>query len=470
MTAKIFAVDSVQTLADFEQDALRVADVIREHGVVAGDRVILKAGNSAAYVSVLFALMHVGASIVLVDQQEHVDETRRIALRTGTKVAFVDDDAPIDDDTPAVNLYELIAPAAGRPLAPGQRLDFEAWGDRPDGLIMWTSGSTGQPKGAVKSGRKFLKNLERNADQVGHVEDDVLLPLLPFAHQYGLSMVLIAWIRRCSLVIAPYKRLDRAVQMAGRTGATVIDATPASYRSILNLVTRKPALRAHLERVRMFCSGAAPLDGALSDRYVDEFGLSLLDSYGSTELGNIAFATLDNPVSCGRAMEGIKLRVVDEDGVPVAAGEAGEIEVDTPDALEGHLAEDGGIDPFPSGWQPTGDLGYLDEDDNLFVLGRKFAVDRMGYTLYPELIERKAAVARISARIVPLPDERRGTQLVFFVEDEELRETQHWRDRLCEVLPAYEQPNRVVVLESFPLNRNGKPDKKQLEKLARESS
>ncbi|MFB7917437.1 class I adenylate-forming enzyme family protein [Streptomyces sp. NPDC056061] len=468
MTAKIFAVDSAQTLADFEQDALRVADVIRERGVAEGDRVILKAGNSAAYVSVLFALMHVGASIVLVDQQEHVDETRRIALRTGAVMALVDDDAPIDDETPAVHLYELIAPAVGRPVAPGLRLDFGSWGDRPDGLIMWTSGSTGSPKGAVKSGAKFLKNLERNADQVGHRSDDVLMPLLPFAHQYGLSMVLIAWIRQCSLVIAPYKRLDRAVQLAGRTGTTVIDATPSSYRSILNLVNRKPVLRAQLESVRMFCSGAAPLDGTLSDRYLDAFGLALLDSYGSTELGNIAFATLDNPVSCGRAMDGIKLRIVDEDGIPVAPGEAGEIEVDTPDALEGHLAEDGGIDSFPTGWQPTGDLGYLDAQDNLYVLGRKFAVHRMGYTLYPELIERKAAVSHISTRIVPLPDERRGAQLVFFVEDEERREASYWRDRLCEVLPAYEQPNRVVVLESFPLNRNGKPDKKALEKLAGE--
>ncbi|TMU94593.1 class I adenylate-forming enzyme family protein [Streptomyces sp. DASNCL29] len=468
MTAKIYALDSVRTLADFELDALRVADVIREHGVTHGDRVIFKAGNSAAYVSVLFALMHVGASIVLIDQQEHPDETRRIADRTGAAIAFVDDDAPIHDDIRTVNLYELIAPAAGRPLTT-RELDFDAWADRRDGLIMWTSGSTGEPKGAVKSGRKFLTNLERNAAQVGHRPDDVLLPLLPFAHQYGLSMVLIAWLTRCSLVIAPYKRLDRAVQMAGRTGATVIDATPSSYRTMLNLVGRKPSLRAQLTGVRMFCSGAAPLDGALSERYVAEFGLPLLDSYGSTELGNIAFATLENPVSCGRAMDGIKLRVIDEDGHPAAPGEAGEIEVDTPDALEGHLAADGTIEAVPTGWQSTGDLGYLDGDDNLFVLGRKFAVHRSGYTLYPELIERKAALAEISTRIVPLPDERRAgdEQLVFFVEDEELRDAKHWRERLCQVLPVYEQPNRVEVLENFPLNRNGKPDKRRLEQLAR---
>lgn len=465
MTAKILALDSVQTLDDFERDALRISSVVRDHGVGLGDRVMLKAGNSAAYVSVLFALMHVGASIVLVDQQERLEETRRIALRTGAKVAFVDDDAPIDNDSNPVHLYELLVAAAERPVI-DPALDFEPWGELPDGLIMWTSGSTGSPKGIVKCGAKFLRNLERNAAQVGHRPDDVLMPLLPFAHQYGLSMVLIAWLTRCSLVIAPYRRLDHALRMAGQTGTTVIDATPSSYRSMLNLVTRKPALRAHLESTRMFCVGAAPLDAPLVERYQAEFGLPLLDSYGSTELGNIAFATLDNPVACGRAMEGIRLRVLDDEGRQVPAGEAGEIEVDTPDGLEGTLADDGTVVAAPSGWQRTGDLGYLDEQGNLFVLGRKLAVHRMGYTLYPEVIERKAEAAQCPVRIVPLPDEIRGTQLVFFVEDEQQRDAAHWREVLNSHLAAYEQPNRVVVLGQFPLNRNGKPDKGALKTLA----
>ncbi|MGP9017951.1 class I adenylate-forming enzyme family protein [Streptomyces sp. BR1] len=467
MTAKIFAADSVRPVDQFEQDALRVADVIREGGIGLGDRVMLKAGNSAAYVCVLYALMHVGASIVLVDQQEHVEATRRIALRTGVKATYVDDETPIDDEADPIHLYELMVATDGRdPL--DSALSFDAWGELPDGLIMWTSGSTGSPKGVVKSGGKFLRNLRRNADQVGHRADDVLMPLLPFAHQYGLSMVLIAYLTRCSLVIAPYRRLDRALRMARDCGATVIDATPSSYRSILGLATRKPALRAHLTGVRMFCVGAAPLDGPLVESYVQEFGLPLLDSYGSTELGNIAFATLDNPVSCGRPMEGISLRIVDEDGNLVPAGRPGEIEVDTPDALEGQIADDGTVVPAATGWQTTGDLGYLDADGNLFVLGRKFAVHRMGYTLYPELIERKVAAEGCPTRIVPLPDERRGSQLVFFVEDDQQRDAAYWRERLCALLPTYEQPNRVVVLEQFPLNRNGKPDKKQLTKMAAE--
>ncbi|MFF3019634.1 class I adenylate-forming enzyme family protein [Streptomyces sp. NPDC057939] len=468
MTAKICAADSVRTIDEFEQDALRVAGAIRERGVGLGDRVMLKAGNSASYVCVLYALMHVGASIVLVDQQEHQEETRRIAVRTGVKVTFVDDDTPIYPDADPVHLYELMVAVADH--APTeQALSFDAWGELPDGLIMWTSGSTGSPKGVVKSGASFLRNLRRNAEQVGHRPDDVLMPLLPFAHQYGLSMVLIAWLTRCSLVIAPYRRLDRALRMGRDAGVTVIDATPSSYRSILSLVGRKSSLRGHLADVRMFCVGAAPLDAPLVEQYRTEFGLPLLDSYGSTELGNISFATLDNPVACGRAMEGIRLRIVDEDRRELSAGETGEIEVDTPDALEGQVSEDGTIVPaHATGWQATGDLGHLDAGGNLHVLGRKFAVHRMGYTLYPELIERKVAAEGCPTRIVPLPDELRGSQLVFFVEDEELRDAGHWRERLCDLLPVYEQPNKVVVLERFPLNRNGKPDKKALAVLAAE--
>lgn len=462
---KILAATSSASRAEFEQDSLRVARVLRERGVGLGDRVVLKAGNSAGYVSVLFALMHLGASVVMVDQQEKQEATGAIVRRAGAKLVLVDDEAPVPAETSPVYLYELIAAAPDLP-ATDRRLDFEIWSGLDDALIMWSSGSTGQPKGIVRHGGRMLKNLERNAEHMGHRSDDVLLPLLPFSHQYGLSMVLIAWIAQCSLVIAPYKRPDWALRMAGHSGATVVDATPATYRSLLGIVKQKPELAEALADVRMFCSGAAPLDQSLVDLYVERFGLPLLDSYGSTEAGNVSFATSDNPVSCGRVMAGMRVRVVDDEDRDLPPGETGELLVETPDIMIGYLTEEGGITPVDQEVFRTGDLGFLDADGNLSVLGRKFAVHRNGYTLYPEIIERKAAAGGCSARIVPLPDERRGSSLVFFVEDELQRDAAHWRRVLGEVLPEYEQPNRVVVLERFPLNRNGKPDKRRMAELA----
>jgi acyl-coenzyme A synthetase/AMP-(fatty) acid ligase len=465
MTAKLFSTDSVQTYSEFEQNALRVADVLGENGIGHGCRVMLKAGNSAGWVVTLLALMHAGASIVMVDSQERADQTRRIATQAGVKMCLVDEDAPLDTDESKIFIYELLVAAANRtPLR--DKLDFTDWAERPDGLIMWSSGSTGTPKGIVKSGRKFLDNLRRNAAQVGHREGDVLMPLLPFSHQYGLSMVLIAWQERCSLVVAPYRRIDRALVMAGQTGVTVIDATPSTYRSLLNIVEKRPEAGLNVDTVRMFCSGAAPLDPSLTKAYVDKFGLPLLDSYGSTEMGNVSFATPENPVACGQAMEGLEIKVVDDEGHEVPADEIGEVLVSTPDVMEGYLAEDGTLVPHMQTWFQTGDFGKLDEHGNLSVFGRKFAVTRMGYTLYPEIIERKVAEKGCSAKVVSVPDERRGCQLVFFVEDSLDREPNFWRELLAEVLPVYERPNRVHVLDQFPLNRNGKPDRLHLEQLA----
>ncbi|MET9403373.1 class I adenylate-forming enzyme family protein [Kitasatospora sp. NPDC002965] len=467
MTATVFAPDSAQSLTDVERSAVGVAAVLADLGVRPGTRVLFKADNSAAWITVLLGLAHAGASIVLLDHQDTAEETTRIHRLTRASLTVVDGSAlpPAGDRT--VLVQDLLAAAGSRPPAElDGPLDLDLWRGLPDGLIMWSSGSTGVPKGVVKTGARFLRNLERNAAQIGHRPDDVLLPLLPFSHQYGLSMVFIAWLVRCSLVVAPYRRVDQAVAMAGRTGATVLDATPATYRSIWNIVSRRPDPTADLRGVRLFCSGAAPLDPTLVDRYVDLCGKPLLDSYGSTELGNVAFATADNPVATGRPVVGMGVRIVDDAGAVLGPFEAGEIEVDSPELMEGYLGPDGDLAPVARGWRRTGDFGRLDEHGNLSVLGRKLAVHRMGYTLYPERIEARIAEAGCSAKVIAVPDERRGSSLVFFVEDETGADAAHWRERICAVLPAYEQPNRVVVLDRLPLNRNGKPDRKALERLA----
>ncbi|MEU8279390.1 class I adenylate-forming enzyme family protein [Microbispora bryophytorum] len=467
MTATVIAPGSAQSLAELERSAAGVAGILADHGVRPGTRVLFKADNSAAWVTVLLGLARAAASIVLVDHQDTAEETTRIHRLTRAALSIVDDGAPPPAEGETVRVSQLLAAAASRPSPElDGPLDLDVWRGLPDGLIMWSSGSTGVPKGVVKTGARFLKNLERNAAQIGHRADDVLLPLLPFSHQYGLSMVFIAWLVRCSLVVAPYRRVDNALRLAGQTGATVLDATPATYRSIWNIVTRRPDPMADLRSVRLFCSGAAPLDPTLVDRYVELCGKPLLDSYGSTELGNVAFATADNPVGTGRPVDGMGVRIVDDAGTVLGSNEIGEIEVDSPDLMEGYLDLNGDLTPAARGWRRSGDFGRLDEHGNLFVLGRKLAVHRMGYTLYPEQIEARITEAGCSAKVIAVPDDRRGSSLVFFVEDEAGADAAHWRERICAVLPAYEQPNRVVVLTRLPLNRNGKPDRKALERLA----
>lgn len=433
--------------------------------IAAGDRVALKSGNSGGFVLTLFALMHTGASIVMLDQHQRAEESGRIARRTKVRLAVVDEEAAPVPGTRSVSVYELLAEAADRPPADG-RIRIDAWSALTDALITWSSGSTGEPKGVVKPGHAMIRNLERTIARMEYGPRDVLLPLLPFSHQYGLSLVLIAWLAGSALVVAPYRRLDRAIWMAGRTGATVVDTTPAVYQSMLNLVERRPELAGDLSGVRMYCTGGAPLDQAAADRFTRAFGLPLLDGYGSTELGNVSFATPADPVGCGRVLDGVEVLVTEDGATPLPPGEVGELLVRSPDAFQGYLDARGEIVPATWEWYRSGDLGALDEDGHLFVMGRKAAVHRAGYTLYPDVIERKAAGCGAPVKVVPVPDDRLGSRLVFLVEDPENRDPRHWRERICALLPLFEQPNRVLVVDGFPLNDNGKPDRRQLLRLA----
>jgi long-chain acyl-CoA synthetase len=462
--ATICGTDSAYTLEEIEGAAAGIAAELAARGLGRGDRVLLKADNSIRYVTTLLALMHLGASIVLIDHRESPAATRDVLVRARVKACLGDDRAAAAAvaPVPAFPLPELAAAARPAPAA----IDVDAWAALPDGLLLSSSGSTGEPKVIVKSGAAFLANLRRTAERLEYTRSDVLAPFLPFSHQYGLSLVLAAWLVRCSLVVVPYRRLDHALGLAGLRGATVLDAAPATYRSMLNIVRQRPVLRTALRRARMLCVGAAPLNHRLVSRYRAEFGRPLLDGYGSTELGNVSFAVPGNPVATGSPVRGVDVVVVGEDDEPVAPGEVGELLVRTPDLMTGHLDGAGELVPARRGWFRTGDFGLVDGAGNLHVLGRKRAVHRKGYTLYPEMIELRVAEAGCCAKVVAVPDERDGSRLVAFVEDEAGRAPAYWRERMARILPPYELPNRVVVIDSFPLNRNGKPDSRQLAELA----
>lgn len=454
----------VCTPAGVQRDASRIAGALRERGVAAGDRVILKADNSVAYVATVLALAHLDTSLVLLDHRQTDEESRRAAAVTRARWAIVQRGRALDGVPHVLAIEEL----ATGPTATGP-LDLGPWRRRDDALVTWSSGSTGDPRGVVRSGRALLGNIDASGARMAYRPDDVLLPLLPFSHQYGLSLLLLSWMVGSSLVVAPYGQLDQALRIAGRAGATVVDATPATYHTLLGVTERRPELLAGLHRVRMWCVGGSPLDPSLADRFAKEFGLPLLDGYGSTEVGNIALATPENAVGCGQPLDGVHVEIVGADGRPVPAGRTGEIWVRSPGLMEGYLTEDGTVVPPDTACYRTHDLGYRDAGGNLSIVGRKFAVHRLGHTLYPEALERRAEACGRPVKVVAIEDQRRGCQLVFFVADPALGAVRDWRRAICALLPSYEQPNHVLVVPDFPLNRSGKPDAARLRQLATES-
>ncbi|MEV7602245.1 aldehyde dehydrogenase family protein [Kitasatospora sp. NPDC089797] len=433
------------------------AEILARRGIGPGARVMMSGANSPEWVVALLALVHLDASVVLADHRATPAQRAQIAARA----RVVLDIGPGTVTGPAA----APAPRPAPPAAAGP--DPTAWARRPDAVISWSSGTTGAPKGIVRSGRSLLDNLALSADRMGYRPDDVFLPVLPYSHQYGLSLVLCWWLGGGTLVVyGPTTRLDHALAVGVDHGLTVVDGAPSTYYSLLNLLDRRPALVRALKPVRAWCVGGAPLGRDLAARFHARTGRHLLDGYGATEVGNIALAPPGDPVGCGTPLPGVVVEVHDDHGRPLPAGRLGELVVRSDGLMTGRLGEDGGIVPVPGPVHRTGDIGRLDEAGRVFPIGRKHAVHRDGHTLYPDHLAERAGSAGARAEVVAVPDARLGCRLVFVIADPDGHEPAHWKRLLRPVLARYEQPDHLVVLPALPLTTTGKPDRAALEKIA----
>ncbi|MFD7507996.1 aldehyde dehydrogenase family protein [Streptomyces sp. NPDC059853] len=430
------------------------ADSLARRGIGPGSRVMLSGPNTPEWVVALLALAHLDASVVLCDHR--ATAAHRASVRDRARVVLEIDGASAPPGA---------VPEPGGP--PGGIPDLTAWSRRRDAVISWSSGTTGAPKGIVRSGRSILDNLALSAERMGYRTDDVLLPVLPYSHQYGLSLVLCWWLRGGTLVVyGPAARLDRALEAGAAHGLSIVDATPPTYHSLLSLFDSRPALRDTLSGVRAWCVGGAPLGRSLAERFAAVTGRPLLDGYGATEVGNIALAPPSDPVRCGTPLPGVVVEVHDEAGRPLPPGQLGELVVRSPGLMTGHLGEDGGIVPVPGPVHRTGDIGLIDAAGRVAPIGRKRAVHRDGHTLYPDHLAELAEAAGAPTQVVALADERRGVRLVFVVADPRGRDRAHWKRAFRAVLARYERPDDVLVVREFPLNSTGKPDPAALESLA----
>ncbi|QDH11031.1 acyl--CoA ligase [Nocardioides dongxiaopingii] len=452
------------SFAEVERRALEHAAEVRDLGAAPGHRVALKAANSAEWLAWFLGLAHAGASIVLVDPRTpHALTARRLAS-TGADLLVTDEPGPWPGRILPVRAGGRTTPTDDGAGATGA-LDLERWRVLPDALVMASGGSTGDPKPVAKSGTAFLANLEANIEAMGHRPDDVFWPILPMPHQYGLGMAMIAWRLDADLVLCPAERIDVGLRLAGPAGVTVVDGTPTTWRTLLALAERRAEFARALERVRLPCSGAAPLPPALAEQGRRRFGVPLLDSYGSTELGNLTFAVPGRPTACGPPVRGVRIEVRAADGRRLPPGCVGEIHVSHEHVMSGYLV-DGQIEPVEvvDGWCPTGDLGSLDVDGALHVVGRAEVLGRGPTRTYPAAVEHRLREAGVPGGVVVLADQRRG-RLVCFAEARSEEQQQLVRGLVATVCVGEEAIDDLRLVAGLPTNLNGKPDRAALLRL-----
>ena len=264
--------------------------------------------------------------------------------------------------------------------------------------VIFSSGSTGVPKGVMLSHSNVLSNVQSVLQVISLGPGDAVLGILPFFHSFGYTITLWATLLSGSRAVYHANPLEaREIgELCGRYGVTITIATPTFYQSYLRRCTPQ-----QFERVRVALSGAQKLNRELANAWEAKFGSKLMEGYGCTELSPVVSANLPSPEnaprrarshrsgSIGRPIPGVAVRIVDQDAYPEAvheraAGDEGLILVKGPSVMQGYLEMPDKTDEvLRDGWYTTGDIGYLDRDGFLFITDRLSRFSKIGGEMVP---------------------------------------------------------------------------------------
>jgi malonyl-CoA/methylmalonyl-CoA synthetase len=335
-------------------------------------------------------------------------------------------------------------------------------------LMLYSSGTTGRPKGVVHNHANLASSMRALQAVWRFTPDDILVNVLPLFHIHGLSFA-----THLSLLTGSCMHVEdafhprRTLDVVGR--GTVFMAIPTFYYSFLDRPEFRAVARGWRD-VRLFTCGSAPIRPEVLPDLESALGRPVINRYGMTEAHVITSLPLDGPWpqgSVGVPLDGVAVRVVDDDGEPAVPGQVGSVQLRGPNLFRAYWGQpDATREAFASGWFDTGDLGSRDAGGFLTLVGRKNdLIITNGFNVYPQVVERainECSGVRESA-VVGLPDRKRGERVVAAVvrTDETLSE-RALRTYLGERLVDYQRPADIVFVPALPRNTMGKVLRREL--------
>jgi len=493
------------TWAQLDAEAARVACGLDAMGLVAGYRVVVALANRVELVAAYLGALRAGLVVVPVNPRSATGELVRMLADCGARAVFADETtvttvrqavAGLEDAlTGADEALRLRTPVprvvcVGVPRTRGETSYDEllgAHGDPPPpsedperlAVLLYTSGTSGRPRAAMLTHRALLANIEQNAavDPPVLTGDDVVLGVLPLFHVYGLNAVLGQVLRQQARLVL-VDAFDAGPEQGTLAviedeAVTVLPVAPPVFAHW----QRVPDLRERLAGVRLVLSGSAPLAPELVEDFTGRTGLVVHQGYGLTEAAPVVTSTLcsvePKAGSVGAALPGVELGLVDEDGRAPEGEDGGEIRVRGENLFSGWWP-DGADGPDAEGWYATGDVGFLDEDGDLFLVDRlKELVIVSGFNVYPTEVEDVVAEVEgvAEAAVIGVPDPDTGEAVVAYVraatgssydpeDPEDL--VQRVQDHCATRLARFKQPAEVHVVERLPHTVTGKVAKGRL--------
>jgi long-chain acyl-CoA synthetase len=435
------------TWAEFDRRVNEVAGGLSAHGLLAGHRIGIDGPNSIEFVSAYFAILRGGYVAVPINPESTALELRRMIDDCGARILFTAASRPLEGVhqiplTPE-GLNEL-SEAAAEPV--NSPMDPEALA-----VLLYTAGTSGEPKAAMLSHRALLSHLRNLASLEVLDRNDVVLAVLPLFHVFGLNAVLGSCVQSGARLVI----MDGFEGLADVLAAEKITNFPVAPPMLARILEDQRAV-ASLGSVTRVISGAAPLSIDLRDRFTAHTGLRVEQGYGVTEAAPGITATLGGDAlghgHVGRALPGVEVRI----GDGMDPTEPGEIWIRGENLFSGYWP-DGRGGPDQDGWFATGDIGYM-------INGELFLVDRSreliivnGFNVYPAEVEE--AIAELpeveEVAVVGRPHWRTGEQVVAFVAGTDLAAAVI-DDHCAKRLAKFKRPSLVRVVDELPRGITGK--------------
>jgi malonyl-CoA/methylmalonyl-CoA synthetase len=462
------------THQDFLSMAAQIASVITQLGLQPGDRVAAQIEKSPQALALYAACAQAGLVFLPLNTAYTVDELTYFIDNSGAALVVCDSRqaaalGPVANQC-AAKLETLDADGSGTLMAQAAGMPESFATVERDGedlaAFLYTSGTTGRSKGAMLTQNNLLSNAETLAREWRFSADDVLLHALPIFHTHGLFVAVnVSLTAGGSMVFMPKFDLDAIIEQMSR--ATSMMGVPTFYTRLLGdaRFTRELA-----EHMRLFISGSAPLLSETHLQFEERTGHRILERYGMTETN----MNTSNPYegerragTVGFPLPGVELKITDPDtGAELAQGEIGQIEVRGPNVFKGYwqMPEKTAAELREDGFFITGDLGKLDADGYVHIVGRgKDLIISGGYNIYPKEIELvlddQPGVLESAVIGVPHPDFGETVLGVLVAEKGGAPDSDAIMAAVSTSLARFKHPRKLVIVDELPRNTMGKVQK-----------
>jgi long-chain acyl-CoA synthetase len=468
--------DDTVSYRGLDQASAQVAGLLNDHGVKAGDRVGIMLPNTPEFAVAYYGVLRAGGTVVTMNPLLKAREVSYYLGDAGARLMFVSPAFASEAQSGAKEAGAeviVVEPGGFAQTLAATRPEREVIDRRDDdtAVLLYTSGTTGQPKGAELTHGNLVQNADITTTELIELQpDDVIFGGLPLFHAFGQTCTLNTAVAvGACLTLLPRFDAGRALRILADHRVTVFAGVPTMFSALLHQPDRDSY---DVSRLRLCFSGGAAMPVEVMRAFEAAFDCIVLEGYGLSETSPVASFNHPHrerkPGTIGTPIQGVEMRLVDDDGNPVAPGETGEIAIRGHNVMKGYWHRpEATAAAIKDGWFRTGDIGRVDEDGYFSIVDRKKdLIIRGGYNVYPreieEVMHEHPAVAEVAVIGLPHPDLGEEVGAAVALKPGAAATTEELRDHVKRQVAAYKYPRKVWIVDELPKNATGKILKREI--------